>query len=250
MPALVNSSFDKFCCKVMKTGKSMAFEQFFPALNAWFNIQAFSSAQGLSIYFDDITEHKKGIEVKEYERQKIFNLFMNAPGPICVFRGPKHIYELANKPYMQLVGLKRKLIGIPIRQAFPELKQQGIIAMIDKVYKTGISHTSNELPVTLVNPDSGKKEEFILNFVLQPFSNTSGKTEGIISYASDITSMVNKRKQIEELSKQKDEFIGVASHELKTPVTSIKGYTQILQMRFSQEEMTKRLSCWRGWMGR
>lgn len=41
------------------------------------------------------------------------------------------------------------------------------------------------------------------------------------------------------MSRQKDDFIGVASHELKTPVTSIKGYTQILQMRFSQEGNTK-----------
>jgi PAS domain S-box-containing protein len=31
------------------------------------------------------------------------------------------------------------------------------------------------------------------------------------------------------LQQQKDDFIGIASHELKTPVTSIKAYTQILE---------------------
>ena len=45
-------------------------------------------------------------------------------------------------------------------------------------------------------------------------------------------------KQIEEIAqanRNKDEFISIASHELKTPVTSLKAYTQILQMKFGEE---------------
>ncbi len=35
-----------------------------------------------------------------------------------------------------------------------------------------------------------------------------------------------------ELERQKDEFVAVATHELKTPVTSLKGYAQLLRNRF------------------
>jgi len=49
----------------------------------------------------------------------------------------------------------------------------------------------------------------------------NSSVHGIIKNYRDIT----KRREIE---KQKEEFIGVASHELKTPVTSIKAYAQIL----------------------
>ena len=45
---------------------------------------------------------------------------------------------------------------------------------------------------------------------------------GLSLYFQDIS----QRKEIE---RRKDEFIGIASHELKTPVTSIKAFTQILQ---------------------
>ncbi|HYD02975.1 MAG TPA: cache domain-containing protein [Alphaproteobacteria bacterium] len=36
-------------------------------------------------------------------------------------------------------------------------------------------------------------------------------------------------KQLQDLDKQKDEFISLTAHELKTPLTSIRGFTQLLQ---------------------
>jgi len=41
------------------------------------------------------------------------------------------------------------------------------------------------------------------------------------------TEQVEARKKVEDLSRLKDEFLSIASHELRTPVTSIKGYTQL-----------------------
>jgi signal transduction histidine kinase len=40
--------------------------------------------------------------------------------------------------------------------------------------------------------------------------------------------------KLRELSKQKDDFIAMASHELKTPVTSIKLYIQLLHRKFQK----------------
>jgi two-component system, chemotaxis family, CheB/CheR fusion protein len=53
------------------------------------------------------------------------------------------------------------------------------------------------------------------------------KINGIIANYRDVTD----RKILEQ---QKDEFIGIASHELKTPVTSIKAYAQILEQNFQK----------------
>ena len=41
-------------------------------------------------------------------------------------------------------------------------------------------------------------------------------------------------KRLRELTKQKDDFFSITSHELKTPVTSIKIYAQILEKDFAQ----------------
>lgn len=54
----------------------------------------------------------------------------------------------------------------------------------------------------------------------------------IIGYAK-VARDITKRKMLEE---QKDEFIKIASHELKTPVTTVKAFTEILLERFEKSE--------------
>jgi PAS domain S-box-containing protein len=56
----------------------------------------------------------------------------------------------------------------------------------------------------------------------QPQYREDGSFSGYIGACSDITEQKN-------LQQQKDDFIGIASHELKTPVTSIKAYGQVLE---------------------
>lgn len=47
---------------------------------------------------------------------------------------------------------------------------------------------------------------------------------------------ITERKLLES---QKNDFISIATHELKTPVTSIRAYAQVLQSRFQKEGNTK-----------
>ncbi len=62
------------------------------------------------------------------------------------------------------------------------------------------------------------------------------KPRRLIGVNIDIT----ERKQIEEermaIDRRKDEFISLAGHELKTPLTSLKGYVQLLQKKVEQQD--------------
>ncbi|MCX2483357.1 ATP-binding protein [Pedobacter sp. MR2016-24] len=54
--------------------------------------------------------------------------------------------------------------------------------------------------------------------------NEKGEAISVIGTILDIT-------EIKEDSQRKDDFIGMVSHELKTPLTTLSGFTQVLQMR-------------------
>jgi PAS domain S-box-containing protein len=73
---------------------------------------------------------------------------------------------------------------------------------------------------------------------ISPVKDDAGNIIGAAKIARDI----RERKELEQ---RKDEFISIASHELKTPISALKGFTQLLQRRFqghSDEEAARFLA--------
>lgn len=62
-----------------------------------------------------------------------------------------------------------------------------------------------------------------------PQKDSKGKIQMWVGTSTDI-------QEMKEQEQQKDFFISMASHELKTPITSIKGYVQLLQIMYNNSE--------------
>ncbi len=76
------------------------------------------------------------------------------------------------------------------------------------------------------------KDGSILDRYGSPIVGEDGTDYGYVWFFQDVT----QRKLLE---RQKDDFISIASHELKTPVTSIKSFAQVLQLKFKKEGNSK-----------
>lgn len=132
-------------------------------------------------------------------------------------KGAEDLYGYASN---EVIGKSLDVVMLP----------KDIVGLITKI--ENICHEiSSPLYDTVRLHKNGKQAD--LQIALSPVRDSSGKVVGISTIARDIT----EAKLQEQL---KDEFIAVASHELKTPITSIKAYTEILVDKFqtSQDQGT------------
>lgn len=125
--------------------------------------------------------------------------FKQAPAPICVLRGPGHIFELANKEFLRIFT-NNDIIGKPAREAIPEIRGQGFFEILDEVYETEKTYTGGEIKISL-NPGKKNGPEIYVDFVYQIIYDTKGNKAGVFALGSDVTEQVKARKQAEE-----DEF--------------------------------------------
>jgi serine phosphatase RsbU (regulator of sigma subunit)/PAS domain-containing protein len=137
----------------------------------------------------------------EVERARLRMVVRQAPAFIATLRGPDHVFEMANPPYLQLVG-HREILGRPVREALPEVEGQGFLALLDQVYATGESYVGNEVPILLQREPGAEMEEHYVNFVYQPLRGGTGAVEGILAHGVDVTDLVLARREAEETHRE------------------------------------------------
>lgn len=140
----------------------------------------------------------------EQAEERLRAVFAQAPAFLAVLHGPDHVFEFANDAYLELVG-NRDIIGKPVRQALPELRDQGFVELLDNVFTTGMPYVGREIPVMLQHGENGEPEQLYLDFVYQPVNDTAGKRVGIVAHGSNVTAAVNARHESERLLRASEE---------------------------------------------
>ncbi|QHS61114.1 PAS domain-containing sensor histidine kinase [Chitinophaga agri] len=152
---------------------------------------------------DDWTE----AQLINKERENFYQLLMDAPAVIAVLSGPEHVYLLANKMYMQTIGAEREIVGKPIREALPELADQGIYELLDDVYRTSQPFIGHEIEIGLDKYGTGIRENVFFNFIYQPIKDATGKVFQILVHAIDVTQSVMQRRRAEQSEERFKSFV-------------------------------------------
>ncbi len=172
-----------------------------------------------------------------HNKKEQLNIFMNSISDFAYIKDVKSRFVVANKRNSDVFGLKKEeLIGKTDMDLYPpELAQkyfndeqkilstgEPLVGVIEK----GLDENGNEVDISTTKyPIFNKKEEIV----------------GIVGIGRDITGLIRYEKQLEDLNHQlkktvaaKDKLISIIAHDLKNPFNVLKGYANLIAMRYSE----------------
>src|SRR6266571_704145 len=137
----------------------------------------------------------------EAARARLYECLHQAPARIIALRGPEHRVEFANAQVLEFEHYADR-VGKPFREGWPELVEQGILAILDEVYTTGTPFIGTGVPLKVDRTGEGVLVEAYFNLVYQPLRNEQGDIDGLLLSAMEVTEQVQARRRVEELNRQ------------------------------------------------
>jgi PAS domain S-box-containing protein len=176
----------------------------------------------------------RGRRALEHQRATLYSHFMQAPTPICLLRGPRHIIELANPLCCEIWGRQHQdVIGRPLFDAVPELESQVFTDVLERVLATGESHVGKETRAEL-GPAEPRRTIYF-NFVYAPLRDLRGHIDGVLVMAFDVTDEIRARDELARTVRYTDLFTGILGHDLRNPLAAITTAAQVMQVRHGED---------------
>ncbi|VTU45327.1 hybrid sensor histidine kinase/response regulator [Variovorax sp. PBL-E5] len=129
------------------------------------------------------------------ERDRLAQLFEQAPTFMALLRGPDHRFEIANPGYLRLIG-HRQVLGRTLAEALPEAVEQGYLARLDQVFASGEAFAASGAKFSVEAVPGGPVVERCLDFVCQPIKDADGTVTGIFVEGADVTEREQAQEQL------------------------------------------------------
>jgi len=230
--------------RVSLTGKPEEFETYVAPLSRWFLISVFSSQKNFFVaLFQNITDRKqieKNLEDAKIAAQNIYEdlriekealanakvkdeALLASIGDGIIATDPDRKIILMNK-------VAEKLLGWKINEAIGRFYDDIVLLEDEKgtfvppkekpLHKALESRTTTTTTTTTMYLLSKNKIKFPVAITVSPIV-LDNKIIGAVEVFRDIT-------KEQEIDKAKTEFISLASHQLRTPLTAVSWYTEMI----------------------
>lgn len=188
-----------------------------------------------AILEEKVSETQKKLELKETENRDLMRAIRNSSG-VVEFTPDGNIISVNNN-FEEISGYKeRELLGRQYEILIPSedlTENSKLWATLKRgKFRTGRLRRIHK-----------NGEEFYLQATYNPIHNLENKLVKIVMISQDITreieaelSLQNAKELAENLNKQKDNFIANVSHEIRTPIHAVLGFTNLLLEKESNDQ--------------
>ncbi len=211
--------------QVMKNRTPMTVTQYYPSHNMWYENYIYPSIEGIAVYNRNSTEEKNIQQQVIDTQQELEAILKNIPNGVIV-QDSESTLVYANKEAMHLLGYEsiEQMMKSPrfeyiykfdlqdeYGKKFPLENMPG-----RKAFETG---KTVQVTIKFVNKKTNKSRWLTITSTV--IYKGHGKNPLVINVLQDIT-------EFKDIDVRKNNFISMASHELKTPLTSLKIYMHLL----------------------
>lgn len=134
-----------------------------------------------------------------------------APVPILLSRGEDVVIDSLNAPMLRAQNKTSfdEVLGKPILEVLPELKDQEVLQIVKNVQKTGVPFRGEEVPTDVLI--DGNLKRFYFNYSYTPVTER-GEVTGVLHVAVDVTPQVESRQKSEEIAEELKHFRFMANN--------------------------------------
>ncbi|HEX7845015.1 MAG TPA: ATP-binding protein, partial [Chitinophagaceae bacterium] len=243
----------------LKNGASGEYRWFLDKGIPRYNAGKFCGFIGTSLDIQDIKQAEELLERRVNERtqqieeknlqlqeQKDFvQTILDASKDVVVVFDEQLKFISINKTVEKLYNLSTAdIVGKHLFEVFPKINDPELLSSLRQC----LQGESSYIPMI----KSTVMDRWFQNYCV-PLKDTEGRTYGVVIIGHDITDITEaaekvhaKNSELENTitmlrtqqlkDQQKDNFIQMASHELKTPLTSIKAYAQLLARTYADTD--------------
>ncbi|MFC7072733.1 PAS domain-containing protein [Halovenus rubra] len=272
IPDITGTTFHEKYKQALSSGETVSFEEYYEHLDNWFEVTAYPSESGLSVFFNDITNKRRATTELEETIEVLHDLYvLGSDNDLSFERRLNRILELGSRrldlPFGFLTQITEDEQTIISSRGDHELLQPGEKCPLEESYCRRTIEVDELLAVS-DTPNEGWEDDpayevFELGCYIGGKVITNDELYGTLCFASDqprnrdftdgertfvelasrwVSYEIGQREYREELEQQNqrlEEFASIVSHDLRNPLNAATTHLELVQAEYDSEHFER-----------